>query len=246
MKTQKRKLGEFQIHYRHCEDFERIWTELFEDGDYQFETTQESPFIIDGGSHIGASILFFKSRFPKARIIGFEPDPENLELLRLNLSANSVENVQIVPKALAAQSGKAKIYREIAGTNPSTWGNSILYNMWGDAEEQKPAEIETTRLIDYIDAEVDFLKLDIEGCEEQVLRDIQPKLNLIRQLEMEFHGTNTSREVNDLDRIVALLEERSFNVEVQMKDVNIICREQTIARVNPKFAQVKAKSKSSI
>ena len=63
---------------------------------------------------------------------------------------------------------------------------------------------------------------------------------------MEFHGTNTSREVNDLDRIVALLSERSFNVEVQMKDVNIICREQTIARVNPKFAQVKAKSKSSI
>ena len=152
-----------------------------------------------------------------------------------------MQNVKIIPSALAAEEGVATIYRESIGPNPSTWGNSIIPNIWGDADEQLQVQIKTTRLVNYIDDIVDFLKLDIEVCEEQVLRNIEPKLFMIRQLELEFHGTTTNQEINDLDRIVELLRRNSFEVETKIKDVATICREQTIKRVNPKFAQVKAK-----
>ena len=38
---------------------------------YHFESGRKDPFIIDGGSNIGVSILYFKQLYPAARIVGF-------------------------------------------------------------------------------------------------------------------------------------------------------------------------------
>src|SRR6516164_4426665 len=40
---------------------------------YHFESSSTNPLIIDGGSNIGMSILYFKRLYPNARIVGFEP-----------------------------------------------------------------------------------------------------------------------------------------------------------------------------
>src|SRR5437762_3374640 len=42
---------------------------------YHFDAQTSDPLIIDGGSNIGVSILYFKKTYPRARIVGFEPDP---------------------------------------------------------------------------------------------------------------------------------------------------------------------------
>jgi FkbM family methyltransferase len=48
----------------------------------------ETPLIIDCGSNIGLSALYFASRLPKAKIIGIEPAHDNVELARKNTAGN--------------------------------------------------------------------------------------------------------------------------------------------------------------
>ena len=47
---------------------------------YHFESHRSDPLIIDCGSNIGLSILYFVSTYPSSRVIAFEPDPDDLSL----------------------------------------------------------------------------------------------------------------------------------------------------------------------
>ncbi|HKZ65867.1 MAG TPA: hypothetical protein VJ111_05915, partial [Chitinophagaceae bacterium] len=49
--------------------------EMFKEKVYKFTSSKKNPYIIDCGSNIGMSILYFKSLYPEARILGFEADP---------------------------------------------------------------------------------------------------------------------------------------------------------------------------
>src|SRR2546428_4586488 len=54
--------------------------------EYSLPPALNPEVILDIGSHIGASILYFRELFPRARIFGFEPHPETFKLLQLNVA----------------------------------------------------------------------------------------------------------------------------------------------------------------
>lgn len=56
-------------------NFYILYKDIFIKRIYHFEAQRPDPLILDCGSNIGMSILYFKHVYPKARIIGFEPDP---------------------------------------------------------------------------------------------------------------------------------------------------------------------------
>jgi hypothetical protein len=74
-------------------------------------------------------------------------------------------------------------------------------------------EIETIRLFDYLDQPVDFLKIDIEGAETEVLLDIAPRLGCVRNLFVEYHSF--ARHLQTLDQILLVLRQAGFRVQVQ-------------------------------
>src|SRR3989442_1502451 len=74
--------------------------EYFEDERLKFVSARPDPFIIDCGSNVGVSVLYFKSLFPKARILAFEPDPKVFACLEENLRKNSVTNIIAEKKAV--------------------------------------------------------------------------------------------------------------------------------------------------
>jgi FkbM family methyltransferase len=57
--------------------------EIYLRGDYKFDN--ESKIIVDFGSNIGISTLYFLSRNTEAFVYCFEPLPQNIERLKLNL-----------------------------------------------------------------------------------------------------------------------------------------------------------------
>lgn len=59
--------------------------ELFLDEVYRFNSNNNNPKIIDCGSNIGLSIIFFKRMYPNSEIIAFEPDNEIFNILKYNL-----------------------------------------------------------------------------------------------------------------------------------------------------------------
>lgn len=65
---------------------------------------------IDAGANLGwYSVLF--ERLDLSRVLAFEPDPGNLELLRDNVALNEARAVEVVAAALSDHAGEATLHR---------------------------------------------------------------------------------------------------------------------------------------
>ena len=96
-----------------------------------------------------------------------------------------------------------------------------------------------------MDREVDFLKLDIEGAEQQVLVELEQagKLKFIKEIAIEGHEADQMMDVNDISKIVDLLERNSFSVHVIEKNIMDMLPEQVSAwakKMQPRLFDIRA------
>lgn len=195
----RKRFGNFIIKYHslriHCHDLLSLYMaakDIFLQRIYHFDTPSDRPIIIDGGGHIGLFTLYAKQQYPGAQITVFEPDPLSLTYLRQNIAANNLDGIQIVEAGLYKENGEVSF-------NSDQSDGSSMYSAEGNNA------IKTVRLSDYLSSEVDFLKLNIEGAELDVISEIAPKLHLIKEMAIEYHGfpdtgQNLHRILNFLDR----------------------------------------------
>lgn len=214
---QKRKIGDFTVFFRNKEEIDRIYHQVFVEKDYDLKLTNKTPYIIDCGAHIGSATLYFKSRYPKARILAFEPNPDNFILLAKNIVFNNLKNVRTVNAALSDKTGSAVLYSDSSKKEPWTWGDSLIKNIWGEDTGSRRIKVKTVRLSSYIDKPVDLLKMDIEGVEERVIKEIEPKLNLIRNIVIEYHLTKHIARTNRLSVILDVLIKHGFTITVKQE-----------------------------
>lgn len=123
--------------------------------------------ILDIGSHIGTSILYFRRLFPNARIIGFEPHPATFEILQRNVSG--LPGISIFNYGLGAEDGSVAI--PFRGSDYSGFGaQPYVHRM--DTETQ-PTQIEMRQAAPLLQslgiAQVDLIKIDCEGAEVDIL-----------------------------------------------------------------------------
>lgn len=180
--------------------------EIVKDEIYQFESDKESPLIIDCGSSFGLSIYFFKKLNPKSRIIGFEADSEIFKLLKMNVSNfPNNDNIIIHNKAVWTKNERLSFYREgsLAGSLNTDFGN-----------KSEVIEIQAIDLKDYLNQSVDFLKLDIEGAENQIIFHIKDLLKNVKNLFLEYHGI--IGEPQNLGDILNLLSDVGFEYYIRL------------------------------
>jgi FkbM family methyltransferase len=200
---------DFQVSAYSLELLDYLFKELFVDLDYYFETGQSSPFIIDCGSNIGMSILFFKSLYPGSSVVGIEPSPDSFALLRRNIEANKLNNVIIHQSAVGAVAGEVSFFR---GVQPGSLMASTNAHRASGAEEK----VAQMRLSSLIDREVDFLKLDVEGAEDGVMADLfaSGRLRNIAQMVVEYHHNVNGKE-GRFSSFLAQLEEAGFGYQLR-------------------------------
>jgi FkbM family methyltransferase len=182
---------------------------------YYFESDSVSPFILDAGSNIGMSILFFKHLYPRCRVIGFEPDPQTFEVLEGNVRRNHWERVQVFNKAVHARQGEIDFYTDAnrAGSGKMSTRRERFAGCAGvSARTQK---VETVQLSRFIREEVDLLKMDIEGSEGAVIQELADanKLTFIRQMFVEYHHHLSPHE-DRLSQVLRVLEENGFGYQL--------------------------------
>lgn len=164
---------------------------------YRFATESPAPFIIDGGSNIGVSILYFKQIYPQACILGFEPDPNIFKLLQENVTRNHLHDVTLVDAGLGGERGSTSFVADNSASG-----------QFGKSENSFEVRVEP--LSTYIDRPVDFLKLNIEGQELPVLQELEQstKLRQVRELVFEYHGwAGQEQRLGDL---LKLLDRNGF------------------------------------
>jgi len=189
---------------------------------YQFQALRPDPFILDCGSNIGVSILYFKRLYPKARIIGFEPDPTVVRVLEENVRVNKLADVQIVQAAIGGSEGSMTFYSD------GKYGSSLAHLMPDDIPEGWTAHnVPCVRLRDYLSGPVDFMKMNIEGAEWEALADSEDRLRLIHEMVIEYH--HLPGLPRTLHRILEILDRQGFEYLINDFDP------ETNASVQPPF-----------
>src|SRR6476469_10191275 len=93
--VKSRQFKNFTLFYKRPYELLHTYEDLFVHEIYKFKSPVADPFIIDCGANIGMSVLYFKTLFPKAHILVFEPDENNYALLAQNCKVNNLQDVQL-------------------------------------------------------------------------------------------------------------------------------------------------------
>jgi FkbM family methyltransferase len=130
------------------------------------------PEVLDLGANVGLFGLWALERFPGARVISFEPDPGNAELLRRCAEANDGSWELVAAAAWTSD-----------GSVPFAAGGFSVSRIEPASGKRVPAADVLPRL-----ARADLAKVDIEGSEWAILGDERFQHSLPRTLVLEYHS----------------------------------------------------------
>jgi FkbM family methyltransferase len=154
----------------HGEFLERVYEKIL--------SSKRIPLIVDCGANIGASVLWFTARYPKAHIVAVEPAPANFALLKKNCGEFGVDCRQA---GIAAEEGSAYLASRI---------NDMGFHLSTEVTSEKVELISmSTILRDKPETEyVPFLlKIDIEGAESDLFTGDLSMLQRFPLIVIELH-----------------------------------------------------------
>jgi FkbM family methyltransferase len=197
----KRSDGRFAIPLRggHVANLRRqttdgdVFWEVFVKGAYRLpspSTSDRDPLtILDLGANAGLTSLYFLMRFPAARIIAVEPDPDNAAMARLNVSPYA-DRAMVLNAAVSSEDGLVRVCMGEYGTGKSAM--SVRPTVAGDAEAVEALSMKT--LMNRFDiARIDILKVDVEGAETSLLLGDRTWIDRTRVLAIELHNKDAER-----------------------------------------------------
>ncbi|MEZ5017644.1 MAG: FkbM family methyltransferase [Flavipsychrobacter sp.] len=187
--------------YINSYDFLHSLEEIFLEEVYKC-SLGETPLIIDCGANIGLSVLYFKRAYPGAKIIAFEPDVNNYELIKQNIESYNLSGVELRKEAVWVKEETLKF---------KTMGS--LGSMIVSGASDDTYDVKAIRLKELLAQEVDMLKMDIEGAEYQVIKDVAPELKNVKNLFLEYHGTFS--EMSKLSELFTLLTNSGFSYYIK-------------------------------
>ena len=195
--------------------FLSLFIEIVVRREYDFAFDSPSPLILDCGSNIGMSLLYFKTMWPDCRIVAFEPDDLAFRALQHNAAANHWNHVEMHNAALCAEEGEIDFFSDPA--QPGSLVMSTFQQRVSGASSKPTAcrKVQALRLSSFVTGPVDLLKMDIEGTELAVLEELAQtgKLPEIKEIVLEYHHHLDERE-NRMARLLGLLEENGFGYQI--------------------------------
>ncbi len=200
----------FQIKYCSYGNFVTLFKDIFVKAEYYFITQKPTPLIIDCGSNIGMSVLFFKIMYPDSEIIAFEPNEAAFSCLETNIGINKLQSVSLHKKALSKKEGRIDFYFD--QSNPG----SLAMSTFQERMPKQKQTVEAVCLSKFIDRQVDFLKMDVEGAEFGIIEELSKgnKLKYIKQMAIEYHH-HIIKDEDRLSTTLKLLEDEGFGYQLE-------------------------------
>ncbi|RKY45652.1 MAG: hypothetical protein DRP88_07180 [Candidatus Neomarinimicrobiota bacterium] len=193
-------------------DRKAIWTllnEILVSEDYYFETNIDAPLILDCGTHIGLAIYYFKSLYPRSKIIGFEPNPVLRDLADKNIKRNGYKDVEIYEYALSKSNKRCFFW--ISETD--SMAGSLTRRRKNTGDKVYRIKVQSRKLSEFLGRPVNFLKVDIEGMEFEVLNEAKEYLRNVEYIFCEYHNDKYIGG-KKLGKIIKLLYDLNFDVQI--------------------------------
>jgi FkbM family methyltransferase len=168
----------------------------------------ENPTIIDIGANAGYFSLFALSRFNGARVFSFEPIPANFRLLQRNRQLNPSLPWFCVQKAVAGDPGDLTLACDVG--DELTTSATVMEVDSGKKERICVPAVTIQWIMDENGLkQCDFLKMDCEGSEYDILYRCSPEiLTRIDRIAMEVH--EGPRADQNIDAMEAFLRKGGF------------------------------------
>ena len=139
--------------------------------------------IVDVGANIGLASYFFK-QFGK--VYAIEPSKQHVECLEMMIKQNKIDNIEVCPFAISNVNGKATLNKP--GNNTAyTLRNNIDKKLIIDKEEVEAMTIKKFMELKKL-TKIDFLKLDVEGLEGEIISSPEFKEAKIQTVAGEWHA----------------------------------------------------------
>jgi FkbM family methyltransferase len=194
------------VEFFRINDLLYLFTEVFIEEVYGKTPMTQVETIVDCGSNIGVSLLYFKSLYPHARILAFEACPETFQILQRNVSNNRLANVEAFNLAVSGSERDIVFY----STAGSIFGSSNELRGRGAGVSVKGFPLSS-----FLSETIDLLKMDVEGAELEVFPELESsgKLSLVRHLAIEYHHhlPHSSARFSDF---LAILERNGFDYQM--------------------------------
>ena len=148
---------------------------IYGESDTEFvkKVIKKNDIVLDIGANIGYySLIFAKLVGDSGKVFSFEPESENFKILKKNIEVNGYNNVILEQKIVSNADGKSTLYvSEKAGSHRIYKPDNYVESL----------EIESISMDSYIEKnnikKINFIKIDVEGAELNVLQGIQKILD---------------------------------------------------------------------
>lgn len=164
---------------------------------------KESPVIIDIGSNLGFSVLWFKYQYPEAIIHAYEPVKKSFDILEKNVTDNKLHNCALHNFGVSDKDEFVNIYHHPGGAG---LGDNVFKQYEGDEKEE-------IRLVN-LDPDFahikkfDLLKLDAEGSEYPIIKNCS-FWKKADKIIIEFHEAFNP----DGQDYIALIKNAGFKID---------------------------------
>ena len=165
--------------------------------------------VVDMGAHIGAFAVRAARLAHRGQVYAYEASSRNYALLMENRELNSLKNLHIENSAVSDKRGELPLY------TPAN--NSILGSLKQETssfKEMVQAITFSDIISEHIIQQIDFLKMDVEGAEFDILFGCSDAtFEKIRRMVIEYHEFENAKH-NHRD-LVNLLSLHGFKVLVE-------------------------------
>jgi FkbM family methyltransferase len=132
--------------------------------------------ILDLGSNIGATIVHYGHLFPDARILGVELDRGNYDLCLDNTR-------HLGDRCKVLWGGVWKTDGEVRYLGSEQWG----FHISPEAEGISAPAFSMSTILNQVAGPVDFMKMDIEGAERELLKQASEWADRVKCMKIEIH-----------------------------------------------------------
>jgi FkbM family methyltransferase len=215
----KRKINGFSL--RFPIRYYKFFPDNYEKENFDFLKANCEPgdFIIDIGAHIGLfSVCASQLIGPAGKVYAFEPAPLTYNILTETIAINQKDQIIIARKeAIGEKDGTTFLnVSEIAGDNSNTIIEYKNENYRHDRDLHK-VEIKITSIDNFAEkvqlSRLDFIKIDAEGYEFQVLKGGRQTLERYRPAGiLGIHPEAIKSNGDSLESIYELLQQLGYEI----------------------------------
>lgn len=167
--------------------------------------------VLDIGAQVGVVSCYLAKKWPKLKVLAFEPMPENFKHLVRNIKVNGVaDRVFPTNKAVTGDGRKVRISGDLNG---NSGGNGMFVN--GSTSHEVDSVTLEHIMKAYVPDRVALLKIDCEGAEYEILHASEAYLGRVDAVVGEFHMNNVLLAKGyDIKALTELVEKHVGKVNI--------------------------------